>query len=60
LSEIVYSTTVTAVGELVPDFADQGVLVFFGETPAQATIIGGTIVLVSITAHIVWGSRDTR
>jgi PTS system glucitol/sorbitol-specific IIA component len=31
LSEIVYSTTVTAVGELVPDFADQGVLVFFGQ-----------------------------
>jgi PTS system glucitol/sorbitol-specific IIA component len=31
LSEIVYSTTVVAVGELVPDFADQGVLVFFGE-----------------------------
>ena len=25
------STTVTAVGELVPDFAEQGVLVFFGE-----------------------------
>lgn len=31
LSEIVYSTTVTAVGELVPDFREQGVLVFFGE-----------------------------
>ena len=31
MSEIVYSTTVTAVGELVPDFADQGVLVFFGQ-----------------------------
>lgn len=31
MSQIVYSTTVTAVGELVPDFADQGVLVFFGE-----------------------------
>ena len=29
--QIVYSTTVTAVGELVSDFADQGVLVFFGE-----------------------------
>jgi PTS system glucitol/sorbitol-specific IIA component len=36
LSEIVYSTTVTAVGELVPDFAEQGVLVFFGENaPAE-------------------------
>jgi PTS system glucitol/sorbitol-specific IIA component len=31
LSQIVYSTTVTAVGELVSDFADQGVLVFFGQ-----------------------------
>jgi PTS system glucitol/sorbitol-specific IIA component len=31
LSEIVYSTTVTAVGDLVPGFADQGVLVFFGQ-----------------------------
>ncbi len=31
MPEIVYSTTVTAVGELVPDFAEQGVLVFFGE-----------------------------
>ena len=31
MSQIVYSTTVTAVGELVPDFADQGVLVFFGQ-----------------------------
>ncbi len=31
MSQIVYSTTVTAVGELVSDFAYQGVLVFFGE-----------------------------
>jgi PTS system glucitol/sorbitol-specific IIA component len=30
LPEIVYSSTVTAVGELVPDFAEQGVLVWFG------------------------------
>ncbi len=36
MPEIVYSTTVTAVGELVPDFAEQGVLVFFGENaPAE-------------------------
>lgn len=28
---VVYSTTVTAVGELVPEFRDQGILVFFGE-----------------------------
>ncbi|TRZ56555.1 MAG: PTS sorbitol transporter subunit IIA [Streptomycetaceae bacterium] len=31
MSEVVYSTTVTAVGELVSDFAEQGVLVFFGK-----------------------------
>ena len=31
MSAVVYSTTVTAVGELVPDFAEQVVLVFFGE-----------------------------
>jgi glucitol/sorbitol PTS system EIIA component len=36
LPEIVYSSTVTAVGELVPDFAEQGVLVWFGEnSPAE-------------------------
>lgn len=28
---VVYSTTVTAVGELVSDFRNQGILVFFGE-----------------------------
>ena len=28
---VVYSTTVTAVGELVSDFRDQGIIVFFGE-----------------------------
>ena len=33
---VVYSTTVTAVGELVSDFRDQGLLVFFGEgAPAE-------------------------
>ncbi|MFM7861012.1 MAG: PTS glucitol/sorbitol transporter subunit IIA [Candidatus Nanopelagicaceae bacterium] len=33
---IVYQTTVTAVGELVSDFRDQGILVFFGEgAPAE-------------------------
>ena len=31
MSAVVYSTTVTAVGELVSDFAEQGVLVFFGK-----------------------------
>ncbi len=32
MSSLVYSTTVTAVGELVADFREQGVLVFFGES----------------------------
>lgn len=32
MSEVVYSSTVTAVGELVPEFAEQGVLVWFGES----------------------------
>ena len=33
---LVYSTTVTAVGELVSDFREQGILVFFGEgAPAE-------------------------
>lgn len=31
MSEIVYSSTVTAVGELVSEFAAQGILVWFGE-----------------------------
>ncbi len=31
MAEVVYRSTVTAVGELVPDFREQGVLVFFGE-----------------------------
>ncbi len=31
MSNLVYATTITAVGELVPDFREQGVLVFFGE-----------------------------
>jgi PTS system glucitol/sorbitol-specific IIA component len=33
---VVYKTTVTAVGELVADFREQGILVFFGEgAPAE-------------------------
>ncbi len=32
MSEVVYSSTVTAVGELVSEFAEQGVLVWFGES----------------------------
>lgn len=36
MSEVVYSSTVTAVGALVPDFREQGILVFFGENaPAE-------------------------
>ena len=31
MPQVVYSSTVTAVGELVPEFAEQGVLVWFGE-----------------------------
>ena len=31
MPKIVYSSTVTAVGDLVPEFRDQGILVFFGE-----------------------------
>lgn len=31
MPKVVYSTTVTAVGDLVPEFRDQGILVFFGE-----------------------------
>jgi len=30
VSEVVYSSTVTSIGDLVPDFAEQGILVFFG------------------------------
>jgi PTS system glucitol/sorbitol-specific IIA component len=33
---VVYKTTVTAVGELVSDFREQGILVFFGDgAPAE-------------------------
>jgi len=35
LSEVVYSSTVTAVGALVPDFREQGILVFFGENAPE-------------------------
>ena len=35
MNEIVYSSTVTAVGALVPDFRDQGILVFFGENAPE-------------------------
>ena len=64
-----YSTTVTAVGELVPDFAEQGVLVFFGENaPAElhefsiihtpdvqtrAPQVGDTITLADSTYNVL-------
>jgi len=59
-SRLIPSTETALIGALDAPLAPLWVLVAFGETPAQATIIGGTIVLVSITTHIVWGSRDTR
>lgn len=31
MSEVVYSSTVTSIGDLVPGFAEQGLLVFFGQ-----------------------------
>ncbi len=33
--EVVYSSTVTAVGALVADFREQGILVFFGENAPE-------------------------
>lgn len=35
MSDLVYATTVTEVGELVADFREQGVLVFFGENAPE-------------------------
>ena len=35
MPEVVYSTTITAVGALVPDFREQGILVFFGENAPE-------------------------
>ena len=35
MPEIVYSSTVTAVGALVSDFRDQGLLVWFGENAPE-------------------------
>lgn len=35
-TEVRYSTTVTQIGSLVPDFADKGMLIFFGaNAPAE-------------------------
>ena len=35
MPEVVYSSTVTAVGALVSDFRDQGLLVWFGENAPE-------------------------
>ncbi len=35
MSEVVYSSTVTAVGALVADFREQGLLVWFGENAPE-------------------------
>lgn len=35
MPEVVYSSTVTAVGSLVSDFRDQGLLVWFGENAPE-------------------------
>ena len=59
-SRLIPSMETALIGALDGPLAPLWVLVAFSETPTQATIIGGTIVLVSITTHIVWRSRDTR
>jgi drug/metabolite transporter (DMT)-like permease len=59
-SRLIPSMETALIGALDGPLAPLWVLVAFSETPAQATIIGGTIVLVSITTHIVWSSRDVR
>lgn len=35
MPDLVYATTVTGVGDLVADFREQGVLVFFGESAPE-------------------------
>lgn len=59
-SRLIPAMETALIGALDGPMAPLWVLVAFGETPAQATIIGGTIVLVSIAAHIVWSSRTAR
>lgn len=59
-SRLIPSMETALIGALDGPLAPLWVLVAFSETPTQATIIGGTIVLVSITTHIVWSSRDNR
>lgn len=59
-SRLIPSMETALIGALDGPLAPLWVLVAFGETPAQTTVIGGTIVLVSITTHIVWSSRTAR
>jgi drug/metabolite transporter (DMT)-like permease len=59
-SRLIPSMETALIGALDGPLAPLWVLVAFGETPAQMTVIGGTIVLVSITTHIVWSSRNAR
>ncbi|MDA0274166.1 MAG: PTS glucitol/sorbitol transporter subunit IIA [Actinobacteria bacterium] len=35
MSELLYQTTVTAIGELVPSFVAEGMVVFFGENAPE-------------------------
>lgn len=35
MSELLYQTTVTSIGELVPSFVAEGMLVFFGENAPE-------------------------
>lgn len=59
-SRLIPSMETALIGALDAPLAPLWVLVAFGETPTQMTIIGGTIVLVSIVTHIVWSSRASR
>ena len=59
-SRLIPSMETALIGALDAPLAPLWVLVAFGETPTQMTLIGGTIVLVSIVSHIYWSARDTR
>lgn len=47
------------LGTLEPIFGPVWVWLFAGETPASSAMAGGTIVLASLIAHTVFGSRET-
>lgn len=46
------------IGALEVPLAPLWVWLAFGETPMRATLIGGTIVLVSVVGSIVWENRE--